>query len=73
MRPVLPFRAFPSHRPQEGNGGVFHPPDVLDENVARDTPFTVVRFTAANSGTYTVTGKFENIWNQRSADPVRIR
>ena len=47
-------------------------PGVLDENVARDTAFTVVRFTATDIGTYAVTGKFENIWNQPGADPVYI-
>lgn len=55
-----------------GGNGVHQPPDVLGLEIPRDTAYTVVRFTAPTNGTYTVTGKFENIFDFAFGDSVFV-
>lgn len=54
-----------------GNG-VHQPPDELGLNIARDTAFTVVRFTAPSTGTFNVTGKFQDIFDFAFGNPVYV-
>ncbi len=54
------------------DGSVYQPNNELGLNIARDTAFTGLRFTAPNSGTFHISGKFENLFNFGGTDNVYI-
>lgn len=53
-------------------GAVQLPPDELGLNIPRDTAFTVLRFTAPNTGTFNFAGKFQNVFVYGFEAPVFV-